>query len=203
MAKYTISPIYRAIQKMGGKRPEIGRPSDEPKQIRKSDVIAQEDVYTKDGMLRAAKIHKNEYGTYVCVGGHEIKVINTHNVWHQKGTALHDLPMKYHAREIASIDPTPVKIYSDFTRLARPTQYKDSNGNLVNIFPSKQKGLKGETRDLTPQRSLRDVTPTLQRGALYPANPTRTDWHSLEEMRNSIASFANPIGDEVMKTLGK
>ena len=201
--KSKISPIYQAIQKMGGKRPPIGRPSDEPKQIRKSSIIAQADVYTRDGMLRACKIHKNEYGCYVCVNGHEIKVINTSGVWHQKGTALHDLPMKYHAREIASIDPTPVKIYSDFTRLARPTQYKDSNGNLVNIFPSKQKGLKGEVRDLTPQRTVTEVTTKLQHVALYPADLTRTNWHSLEEMRNSISSYANPIGDEVMKTFGK
>lgn len=203
MVRYKISPIYTAVQKAGGKRPPIGRPSDEPKQIRKSDVIAQADVFTKEGMLRSCKIHKGEYGAFIRLGGHEIKVLSIGSVWYQKGTSLHDLPMVYHNREVASIESTPVKIYSDFTQLDKQTHYKDSNGNLVKIHPSRSKGLKCETRDLTPQRTLSDVTPKLQRGALYPANLTRTNWHSLEEMKNNISSHANKDGDEVMRNLGK
>lgn len=154
MARCKISSIYSAVQKAGGKRPIIERPSDEPKQARKTDIIDQGDVYTKDGMLRAVKIHKGEYGCFIRLGGHEIKVVNTHNVWHQKGIELHDCPMVYHAREVASIDPTPVKIYSDFTRLDKKTHYKNSDGDLIRIHPSRQKNLTGEVRNLVPVQTI-------------------------------------------------
>ncbi len=138
-----ISHIYGSAPKTGGKAPVLGRPSDVEKKPGHSNIIDRVcDIHTKNGILRQVNVHKGDYGTYVSVQGHEIKVYQVGpGVWFQKGLTIAEAPKQLHPREMADAGLTdkPVRIYSDFTRLA-----PKKNG----VY--RQRNLKSEIRNLTP-----------------------------------------------------
>ena len=143
MSARGISHIYSSAPKNGGKAPVLGRPSDVEKKPGHSNIVDRVcDVHTKNGILRGVNVHKGNYGTHISVQGHEIKVYQVGpGVWFQKGLTIAEAPLQLHPRELADAGLTdkPVKIYSDFTRLAP-----------IKHHQARQRNLKSPVRNLTP-----------------------------------------------------